>query len=189
MHRIEAMFDGCCEPKNPGGHAAWGAVVKVDGETVYAAGGYCGHGSQMSNNVAEYTGALNALMECEKYDGVILLRGDSKLVIMQLQGLWKVNGGLYFPFYKQASEVYQRLRSRIRLEWVPRDKNEECDVLSKKQLLDRGVIFKIQPMKPTTQGSPGRRKPRRERTLSDLLARSTTVNDEGIGDLDRRKSL
>ena len=28
---IEGWFDGVCEPKNPGGHAAWGALVKRDG--------------------------------------------------------------------------------------------------------------------------------------------------------------
>ena len=52
---IEAWFDCCCEPRNPGGHAAWGGAVYVDGESIFRAGGYCGFGPQMSNNVAEYS--------------------------------------------------------------------------------------------------------------------------------------
>lgn len=145
---IEAMFDGCCEPKNPGGHAAWGALVKVDGKIVWQDGGYCGVGPAMSNNVAEYSGALAALTEAAKHPGVILLRGDSKLVIMQLQGKWKVNGGLYHPFYLKAKEVYDREKGRLKLQWVPRAQNEECDALSKKVLKDMDVVFKIQPEQP-----------------------------------------
>lgn len=145
---IEAMFDGCCEPRNPGGHAAWGALVKVDGKIVWQDGGYCGVGPAMSNNVAEYSGALAALTEAVKHPGVILLRGDSKLVIMQLQGKWKVNGGLYHPFYLKARDVYDREKGRIKLQWVPRDQNEECDVLSKQVLKDMNVVFRIQPERP-----------------------------------------
>lgn len=145
---IEAYFDGCCEPRNPGGHAAWGALVKIEGKIVWQDGGYCGFGPAMSNNVAEYPGAMAALTEAAKYPGVIMLRGDSKLVIMQLKGKWKVNGGLYHPFYLKAKEVYDREKGRLKLQWIPRAQNDECDVLSKKVLKDMNVVFKIQPERP-----------------------------------------
>lgn len=145
MHRIEAWFDGVCEPRNPGGHAAWGALVRVDDVDVYSAGGYCGVGPAMSNNVAEYSGFCAALEEASKHAGTITLRGDSKLVIMQLQGKWKVNGGLYFPFYLEAKKLYVANKDRLKLQWIPREKNDVCDVLSKKVLLDRGIEFRIQP--------------------------------------------
>lgn len=144
---IEAWFDGCCEPKNPGGHAAWGAMVKLDGNAVYAAGGYCGFGAGMSNNVAEYSAFCAAAEECLKHAGVIIFRGDSKLVVMQLQGKWKVNGGLYKPFYDRAVPLWKELRSRASLNWIPREENDECDYLSKQVLKDRGVVFRIQPDK------------------------------------------
>ena len=32
-----------------------------------------------------------------------------------------------------------------RLEWIPREQNDICDVLSKKVLHDMGVVFKLQP--------------------------------------------
>lgn len=159
---IEAWFDGVCEPRNPGGHAAWGAVVQVDGEPVMRKGGYCGVGPQMSNNVAEYSAFIAAITEAVKHPGSILVRGDSKLVICQLSiqpagvslipgggAYWKMRGGLYEPFYREAKQLLaadlQRWGPRIALEWIPREKNDLCDVLSKQQLHDRGVKFKIQP--------------------------------------------
>lgn len=142
---IEGWFDGCCEPKNPGGHAAWGAAVRVDGKEVYGAGGYCGVGPAMSNNVAEYSAFIAVAKECAKYPGVIRIQGDSKLVVMQINRKWKVNGGLYFPFYQEAVKVWGQIKDRASLTWIPREQNEVCDVFSKKVLKDMGIKFKLQP--------------------------------------------
>lgn len=143
--RIQGWFDGVCEPRNPGGHAAWGAVVAVDGMQVLRTSGYVGEGALMSNNVAEYSGFCAAAQECLGHAGIAVIRGDSKLVIMQLQGKWAVNGGLYMPYYNRAMGLWRQLRVRTRLEWIPRDKNGMCDYLSKQELKDRGVTFRIQP--------------------------------------------
>jgi ribonuclease HI len=151
---IECWFDGVCEPRNPGGHAAWGAVVHVDGVEVYRKGGYCGVGPMMSNNVAEYSACIAALTEAKKHKGPIVVRGDSRLVICQLdraaaaevgQPQWQVRGGLYKPFYLEAKKLYDSLCDRITMHWIPREENDICDVLSKKELHDRGVVFRIQP--------------------------------------------
>ena len=113
---IEAWFDGCCEPKNPGGHAAWGAAVDVDGVPVYRESGYCGFGKGMSNNVAEYSGFVAALTEAIKHEGEIYIRGDSRLVICHLDlkacrrlgyyKTWNVNGGAYMPYYLKAKPLW-----------------------------------------------------------------------------------
>lgn len=152
---IHGWFDGCCEPRNPGGHAAWGAVVRVDGETTYEGGGYCGVGDGMSNNVAEYSGFVAALTEAVKHEGIIYIRGDSRLVICHLsldaakrlgyRKKWKVGGGHYLPFHKQAVELMNIHGHRVILDWIPREENDICDVLSKKVLKDMGVTFRIQP--------------------------------------------
>jgi ribonuclease HI len=144
-YQILGWFDGCCEPKNPGGHAAWGAALDVSGAPVYRAGGYCGVGPAMSNNVAEYSAFIAVATECLKYPGVALIRGDSKLVVMQLNGKWAVHGGLYKPFYEQAKAVWSKLKSRARLEWIPREQNDVCDELSKRVLKDMGIRFMLQP--------------------------------------------
>jgi ribonuclease HI len=133
------------EPKNPGGHAAWGALVKIGGKDVYAQGGYCGVGPSMSNNVAEFAAFIAVAEECLKHPGVILIRGDSKLVVMLLNGKWKSHGGFYKPYYDKAKILWSQLKSRAKLEWVSRVENSVCDYLSKQVLKDRGVVFKIQP--------------------------------------------
>ncbi len=102
----------------------------------------------MSNNVAEYSAAAAALAMAATYPGPIILRGDSKLVIMQLQGKWRGNGGLYHPFYLDVKKIYGSVKDRIRLQWIPREQNDICDVLSKQVLHDRGIVFRIQPENP-----------------------------------------
>jgi len=56
-----AKFGGCCEPRNPGGHAAYGAVMTAAGQTLWKASAYVGSGPRMSNNVAEYCGLAAVL--------------------------------------------------------------------------------------------------------------------------------
>ena len=142
---IEGWFDGCMEPRNPGGHGAWGALVKVDGTKVFESGGYIGHGPAYSNNCSEYAAFIAVAEEILKHPGVAIIRGDSKLVVMQMNGKWKAKGGLYKPFYEKAKTVWKKLKSRAKLVWIPRDENDECDYLSKKVLKDMGIKFRIQP--------------------------------------------
>ena len=146
-YAVLGWFDGCCEPVNPGGHAAWGALVRVDGATVFSEGGYCGVGPTMSNNCAEYQAFIAVATECLKYPGIVTIRGDSKLVVEQLNGRWAVRGGYYVPFHEKAKKLWAQLRNRSQLIWISRDENDICDVLSKKVLLDMGVKFRIQPIK------------------------------------------
>jgi len=159
-HLIEAWFDGVCEPVNPGGHAAWGIRVCVDGKESHTAGGYCGAGEGMSNNVAEYSGVIAAMKWVRQAGlaGILTIRGDSKLVIQQLNRAWKAKEGhyvgaqfvrhLYFPFYQEAAAILDELKHTlggVELVWIPRDENAACDYYSKKVLLDRGIKFRIQP--------------------------------------------
>ena len=132
---IEAWFDGACEPRNPGGHAAWGVFIAPARELY----GYVGHGSRMSNNVAEYTAAAEALRALMPQRGEeIVLRGDSQLVVEQLNGRWKVRGGLYLRYYEQAHALTQEF-TQLSIKWVPREQNTRADALSKKALAERGV--------------------------------------------------
>lgn len=58
MKRLEVFIDGCCEPVNPGGTAAYGVVVKCEGKVLFSEGKIVGSGNGISNNVAEYSGLL-----------------------------------------------------------------------------------------------------------------------------------
>lgn len=58
---LKCWFDGAAGPVNPGGHGAYGLLVKNRGVVVHQESRYIGHGPHISNNVSEYAGALAAL--------------------------------------------------------------------------------------------------------------------------------
>jgi ribonuclease HI len=134
---LYGWFDGSCEPVNPGGRGGWGIVLKNSlGETVFADGGKLGSGPEMSNNVAEYH-AVSVLLELIGTVAApgwkVVVMGDSKLVINQLSGEWRVNGGLYKPYFYRAKADLEKLKVagiKVAFEWVRREENAEADTLS-----------------------------------------------------------
>src|ERR1700746_2564957 len=128
---IEGYFDGACEPRNPGGHAAYGAILLVDGVIVFQHSKYLGAGPKMSNNVAEYAAVCIILNEIRRREGPATVYGDSQLVINQLNGKWNVKDGLYLPYYKMAAKLLEQVKLRVTLEWIPGEKNKLLDALSK----------------------------------------------------------
>jgi len=137
MNEYNAWFDGACGPINPGGTATYGIMIKDhDGTVLVWEHGLVGKGSAMSNNVAEYAGVLHVLkyLSCRP-PGRVTIHGDSKLVINQLNGRWRICKGLYLPTAIEAKELLAYLHGlgwEINLCWIPRAQNEECDALSKK---------------------------------------------------------
>ncbi len=154
---IQAWFDGVCEPKNPGGHGAYGIAIDWDtGHPALCASQYVGSGEGISNNVAEYQGFIRILEEllelpkiCRRKVG-IHIRGDSNLVIQQMLGNWRMRRGIYLPYAFKAQKLFRKLKFRKTiLEWIPRDENDVCDKLAKDVLREMNITFKIQP--ETTQ--------------------------------------
>lgn len=132
--KIVAYFDGLCEPKNPGGTATYGFAIYIDGKKVHEGYAVVGEGKGMSNNVAEFSGlaaALEWLAENGYQDEEIEVRGDSQLAINIMSGIWNAKGGMYYPYYRKAAELAEKF-SNIRFRWIPREKNEEADGLSRK---------------------------------------------------------
>ena len=95
-----------------------------------------GQGSTMSSNVAEYAGVLHILKYlATRLPGRVTIHGDSKLVIKQLSGKWRIKKGLYLSTAIEAKQLLAYLRGlgwKINFCWIPRGRNEECDALSKK---------------------------------------------------------
>ena len=83
-----------------------------------------------TNNEAEYYALLKALeLIAEKATGKslgnigeALVRSDSKLVVNQVNGEWRVEDERLMELSSQARELIEKLGS-IRLEWVPREEN------------------------------------------------------------------
>ncbi|MFP3202540.1 MAG: ribonuclease HI [Sulfolobus sp.] len=129
---IVGYFDGLCEPKNPGGIATFGYLIILNnGQKIKGYGLAAKPFSKDStNNVAEYTGII-CLMEELKRLNVFqpIIRGDSQLVVKQLNGEYRVKAQRIVPLYKRALELKEELDAKV--EWVPRELNTEADYLSR----------------------------------------------------------
>ena len=137
---ITAFFDGSCYPVNPGGTAQWGfAVLNEDDQVIHTDHGIIGRGPQMTNNVAEYHGLLNCLSYLSEYypSEAIEVFGDSKMVVMMTTGAWgKKKPHKDFPHLiplLEMARVFYNSFDSISLSWIPRDKNQLADYLSKVQ--------------------------------------------------------
>lgn len=149
--KIICYFDGCCEPVNPGGHASYGAVVFDDGIRIWECSELFkpvkGKERETSNNVAEYSGfiaILEYLLSVNQQHNDILVYGDSKLVIEQMMGNWRIVKGFYKPLAYKAKHLVKQFK-KLKLEWIPRDLNDIADELSKAELKKAGVKFMLQP--------------------------------------------
>ena len=129
---MEVFFDGCCEPMNPGGNGGYAFIVRKDGEILHQSYGFCGKGQDMTNNVAEYCGIIEAmkwLKENGHINGITFF-GDSMLVIQQVSKKWKIKRGAYLPKAIEAIQLSSHFKG-CQFEWIPREENIEADVLSK----------------------------------------------------------
>jgi ribonuclease HI len=123
-HRLIVEADGGSRG-NPG-VAAGGAVVidPTDGGVLEEIGVYVGIAS---NNVAEYSGMIAGLEAAwaRRPDAEVLVRMDSKLVVEQMTGRWKVK-------HPDMQVLVARARTLIgdrtvHFEWVPRAENARAD--------------------------------------------------------------
>lgn len=132
-------FDGLCEVRNRGGRMAWGWLIRIPGRPDVV-----GHGTKPpapanTNNVAEYLAlghGLRAVSELVKdatdFDGLII-NGDSKLVVEQINRNWAVNAEHIKPLHARCLELLFELSGKNPwgCEWIPREENTEADELSR----------------------------------------------------------
>lgn len=83
-----------------------------------------------TNNVAEYRAAIAGLERARAMGArSILLRSDSKLLIEQLAGRFKVRNAGLKPLHAEARALMVGF-DRVDLEHVPRERNREADRLA-----------------------------------------------------------
>jgi probable phosphoglycerate mutase len=90
---------------------------------------------QASNNVAEYSGLLAGLKAAAEIDtgAVVHVRLDSKLVIEQMTGRWKIKHEDMRRLALEARDVCKAIEAAggsVSFEWIPREKNKDADALS-----------------------------------------------------------
>jgi probable phosphoglycerate mutase len=115
---------------NPG-PAGYGAVVcdAGSGEVLVE----CSEGIGVAtNNVAEYGGLIAGLRAALELGGSgtdVDVRMDSKLVVEQMSGRWKIKHPAMQPLAREAGELVRQLGT-VRFTWIPRAENKRADRLA-----------------------------------------------------------
>ena len=113
---------------NPGLSGS-GAVVldPISGEILAEIGLY---GGIASNNVAEYKAMIAGVRRALELDpdAELHIRLDSKLVVEQMSGRWKIKHPDMADLAAQARELLTG--TPVRFEWIPRLENSRADKLA-----------------------------------------------------------
>ncbi|GLP66720.1 MULTISPECIES: bifunctional RNase H/acid phosphatase [unclassified Streptomyces] len=121
---------------NPG-PAGYGSVVldAATGETLVETYEYLG---VVTNNVAEYRGLLAGLRAAHTLDpsARVHVRMDSKLVVEQMSGRWKIKHPDMKPLALEAGRVFPP--GQVTYEWIPREQNKHADRLAN-EAMDSGT--------------------------------------------------
>jgi probable phosphoglycerate mutase len=100
---------------------------------------FIGHAT---NNIAEYTAlvaAFEALIKklgTDAREATVAVMMDSKLVIEQMNGKWKVKHPNMKPLHAQASALARSFKA-VTFAHIPREENGEADALAN-EAMDRG---------------------------------------------------
>ncbi|MER6414316.1 bifunctional RNase H/acid phosphatase [Streptomyces humidus] len=120
---------------NPG-PAGYGSVVidAATGETLAERAEYIG---VATNNVAEYRGLVAGLLAARELDpsATVRVRMDSKLVVEQMSGRWKIKHPDMKPLAAEAARVLPA--GQVAYEWIPREQNKHADRLAN-EAMDAG---------------------------------------------------
>ncbi|HZN56189.1 MAG TPA: reverse transcriptase-like protein [Candidatus Polarisedimenticolaceae bacterium] len=128
--RFRAGFDGGSRG-NPG-PAAWGVVVTdASGRALE---GFAGSIGRATNNVAEYSGLLEALaLAAARGADDVELVADSELVVKQIRGEYKVRHPDLIPLHGEAARRIAGFK-RFSIGHVPRRRNADADKLVNRAL-------------------------------------------------------
>ena len=114
---------------NPG-PAGYGALVR-DAETKQLLAERAASVGRATNNVAEYGGLVAGLQAVLDLDPIaqVEVRMDSKLVVEQMSGRWKIKHPDMQKLAVQARQIARQLGA-VRYTWVPRAQNGAADALA-----------------------------------------------------------
>ncbi|HEY0011091.1 MAG TPA: ribonuclease HI family protein [Candidatus Paceibacterota bacterium] len=119
---------------NPGPAGSGAVVFDVSGKRVVEVSDYIG---ETTNNVAEYEAVLRGLTKLKDFydEGFfthvpVLVRMDSKLVVEQMKGAYKVKHPNLIPRYLALKNLIARNFPNITFEHVRREFNKDADELA-----------------------------------------------------------
>lgn len=119
---------------NPGPAGAGAVAFDSIGKRVAEVSDYLG---ETTNNVAEYEAIIRGLkaLLAEFPEGHfrtndVVVRMDSKLVVEQMRGAYKVRHPNLIPRYLELRNCITRNFHKVSFEHIPREKNEDADELA-----------------------------------------------------------
>lgn len=119
-----------------------------------------------TNNVAEYSGLIAGLSAAADLGArEVMVRMDSKLVVEQMTGRWKIKNPGLRPLAAQAASLLRGF-DRVDFEWVPRSRNTAADALAN-QAMDAAAAAGPR----TTASSSGSWAPRTDEPTRIILVR------------------
>jgi probable phosphoglycerate mutase len=126
-----------------------------------------------TNNVAEYSGLIAGLEAVAEIDpgASVEVRMDSKLVVEQMSGRWKVKHPSMIPLQQRAAALARGL-GPVRYTWVPRARNTHADRLANEAMDAAAEGRSWEPSTPQSPDPPPRGAPTTQR-LSGWMAPTT----------------
>ncbi|MEA2490741.1 MAG: ribonuclease [Acidobacteriota bacterium] len=130
--KVTAWIDGGARG-NPG-PAGYGVFMKTDtGEIIEVAG----HIGRTTNNVAEYSGLLEALAVADAEGATeVEIISDSELLVKQMLGIYRVKHPNLIPLHQKA-KILARKFARFSIRHTLRAGNKDADRLAN-VAIDRG---------------------------------------------------
>jgi probable phosphoglycerate mutase len=129
VRRLSVVVEADGGARGNPGPAGYGAVVHeaTTGEVLAERSAALG---VATNNVAEYEGLIAGLQAAADLGAVeVEVRMDSKLVIEQMSGRWRINHPNLRPLAAKAAGLV-RAFDTVSYTWVPRERNTEADALA-----------------------------------------------------------
>lgn len=128
---LRLYFDGGITI-NPGGTAKYGYVLRKGGSIIDQGAGIAMMGKGATVNIAEWTGLIMGLYAVQSSECVsepLWVMGDSKLVINQASGMWKIKSPHFIELAKMCKEAANKLNI-VKWRWIPRLENNHADELA-----------------------------------------------------------
>lgn len=120
-------FDGCSKG-NPGMSGAGAVIYNLYNQELWS--GYIFLGDKCTNNEAEYNGLILGLHKAIEMDiKNIFVKGDSQVVINQMNGKYKCNASNLLPFYTLSKDLEKKFEN-IQFQHILRNLNQRADELS-----------------------------------------------------------
>lgn len=139
--------DSAIEPFNPLGLLTWAFIVKQDSKLIHKEAQLVGWGKGMTNNKGEYMAIVAALkwlisQPKEKWQPAVV-NSDSELAIKQINGMYGCRDEELFKLLSIVNKVKAQYSKHITFRWIPRERNEEADALSRTPYIGKEKAIEI----------------------------------------------